>query len=72
MISAVSSVVEQGPYKAKVGSSTLSLRTNIGELAEWLRQQFAKLSLRNRRIGSNPILSAIFLKGKLIESKCKF
>jgi hypothetical protein len=26
---AVSSVVEQGPYKAKVGSSTLSPRTMI-------------------------------------------
>ena len=32
-----------------------------GELAEWLRQQFAKLSFRKRRIGSNPILSAIFV-----------
>ena len=31
----------------------------LGELAEWLRQQFAKLSLRKWRIGSNPILSAI-------------
>jgi hypothetical protein len=28
------------------------------ELGEWLSQQFAKLSLRNRRKGSNPLLSA--------------
>ena len=27
-------------------------------LPEWLREQFAKLSLRKRRIGSNPIPSA--------------
>jgi hypothetical protein len=33
-------------------------RQKFGELAEWLRQQFAKLSLRKWRIGSNPILSA--------------
>ena len=33
-------------------------RPNKGELAEWLLQQFAKLSFRNGRIGSNPILSA--------------
>ena len=30
----ISSVVEQGPYKAKVGSSTLSSRTKLGRLAE--------------------------------------
>ncbi len=30
----------------------------LGELAEWLRQRFAKPSFRNGRIGSNPILSA--------------
>ena len=29
-----------------------------GELAEWLRQRFAKPSSRKGRIGSNPILSA--------------
>ena len=32
----------------------------FGELAEWLRQQFAKLSFSDGRIGSNPILSANF------------
>ena len=31
----------------------------IGGLGEWLNQQFAKLSLRNRRNGSNPLPSAI-------------
>ena len=30
-----------------------------GELPEWLRERFAKPSLGNRRIGSNPILIAI-------------
>ena len=40
-------------------SSNLTASANIGELAELgLRQRFAKLSLRKRRIGSNPILSA--------------
>ena len=33
-------------------------------MAERLRQQFAKLSLGNRWIGSIPILSAIFIKRK--------
>ena len=28
------------------------------ELGEWLSQQFAKLSFRNGRKGSNPLLSA--------------
>ena len=54
----ISSAVEQRPYKAKVKSSILLSSTIYGELAEWLRQQFAKLSSRNGRIGSNPILSA--------------
>ena len=30
----------------------------LGELPEWLKERFAKPSLRKRRIGSNPILSA--------------
>jgi hypothetical protein len=30
----------------------------MGELPEWLTEQFAKLSTRNRRVGSNPTLSA--------------
>ena len=33
----VSSVVEQGPYKAKVGSSTLSRCTKLGRMAERLK-----------------------------------
>jgi len=35
-------------------------RREYGELPEWLKERFAKPSLRNRRIGSNPILSAKF------------
>ena len=31
----------------------------IGELPEWLMEQFAKLSTGNCRVGSNPTLSAI-------------
>ena len=30
----------------------------LGELPEWLKEQFAKLSTRNRCVGSNPTLSA--------------
>src|SRR5690606_3055385 len=32
--------------------------TKIGELPEWLTEQFAKLSAGNCRVGSNPTLSA--------------
>ncbi len=40
-----------------------------GELAEWLRQRFAKPSFRNGRIGSNPILSAKTEETN-VETKC--
>ena len=62
VLGSLAQLVERRPYKADVGSSTLSRSTSNGELAEWLRQQFAKLSFRNGRIGSNPILSAKFEK----------
>lgn len=32
----------------------------LGRLAEWLSQQFAKLSFRNGRTGSNPVPSASY------------
>ena len=34
-------------------------------LPEWLREQFAKLSLRKWRIGSNPIPSASLMPARL-------
>ena len=40
------------------GVRLLCFPPNYRELGEWLSQQFAKLSLRNRRKGSNPLLSA--------------
>lgn len=39
-------------------SSNLTASTKHRRLPEWLREQFAKLSLRKWRIGSNPIPSA--------------
>ena len=62
----VSSGVERLVYTERVGRSKRSRGTTAhGELAERLRQQFAKLSLGNRWIGSIPILSAIFKKEKI-------
>ena len=50
--------VLMGVSVALMMSLFYGLAVVLGELAEWLRQQFAKLSLRKWRIGSNPILSA--------------
>ena len=44
------------------GTRTIQLSKVSGELAEWLRQRFAKPSSRKGRIGSNPILSARITK----------
>ena len=53
---------------ARCESSSLSWGTKYyGGLAERLRQQFAKLSLGNRWIGSIPILSA---KNNKKETQC--
>ena len=53
---------------ARLKSSSLFLGTKYyGGLAERLRQQFAKLSLGNRWIGSIPILSA---KNNKKETQC--
>ena len=48
-------------HVGKTGSIPVSSASIFGELAERLRQQFAKLSLGNRWIGSIPILSAKFI-----------
>lgn len=44
----------------------------IGELPEWLMEQFAKLSTSNRRVSSNLTLSASFFKGSLSFWNLKF
>ncbi len=36
------------------------IKKGTGELPEWLKEQFAKLSTGNCRVGSNPTLSARF------------
>ena len=41
------------------GLGLIDFLQDNGELAEWLRQRFAKPSFRNGCIGSIPILSAI-------------
>lgn len=41
----------------------ISSLQKIGELPEWLMEQFAKLSTGNCRKGSNPLLSAYFFLG---------
>jgi hypothetical protein len=46
--------------------SNPGLPTKHGELAERLLQQFAKLSFRKRRVGSNPTLAAKLLLSRAI------
>ena len=54
-----SSVVEQQTVNLLVGSSSLPRGAKLnGALADRLRQQFAKLSFRNGRVGSIPTCSA--------------
>ena len=49
--------LENWVLRNRVGFDSSVFRQH-GELAEWLRQRFAKPSSRDGRIGSNPILSA--------------
>ena len=54
--------LDLGSSAERCGSSSLPGGTKIGALADRLRQQFAKLSFRNGRVGSIPTCSAKLLK----------
>ena len=61
-------VLEAGT--ARCASSSLAWGTKLnGGLAERLRQQFAKLSLGNRWVGSIPTLSAKYNKKVKYETR---